>query len=382
MSGAIAQLLRVRLWVLIGLTVISAVLDGLESLQPVDLGTLGEAADRLFSSRWADTFSEPRVQVGPIYLAFIGLVQAGARAFEIMDRLLLSIIAQVAVVVLVSVCVRAAVRRRGTMGALIEFGAGVSALAAGLAWTAYISGHAEEAVMAALWMGCAYAAYRGRHGFAGLALAAATGLKLWGLLGIPLLLLLDSTRARLKALGIALGLTVALYGPFFLWGEVATFEYRWPIKSPLLLSLLGSDQSFDWALRVAQGALTVIAGGGLALWLRGTVASAWAVPLGTIAVRIAVDPLPHYYFWMPFEFLTIVGAAWAVANLTVWKRVAAATGTYVVLLGRYLPMAAGYVARFSMGVFLIALVRSGAEDESSSKDLRSSTNRSHASASE
>ncbi len=374
MSGLIANLLRFRLWLLIGITAVLAVLDGLETIHPVDVVTFGDAAERLLSNRWADAFSEERVQVGPLYLLLIGLIRASAGVLDVGAKLLLSIVAQVTVVVLVCICVRVAVRRRDELGALIEFGAGASALAAGLAWTAYISGHLEEAVIGALWMGSAYAARRGRPGVAGIALAAATGLKLWGLLGIPVLLLLDSNKARLRALGIALGLTVALYGPFFIWGEVSTFEYSWPIASPLLVALLGSDRVFDWPLRVAQGALTIAAGSGLALWLRRAHASVWAVPLGMIAVRIAFDPLPHYYFWMPFELLTIVGAGWVIATGKMWQRVAAAAGAYVVLLGRYLPMMLGYVIRLSTAVLLIALVWSQAEDDLQTQaGFRSST---------
>jgi hypothetical protein len=382
MTGAVARLLRVRLWVLIGITVLLAALDGLETLQPVDLGTLGRAGERLLSSRWADAFAEPRVQVGPLYLLVIGFIEATARAVDISTRLLLSIVAQVTVIALVVACVRVATSRRDELGALVELGAGATALAAGLTWTAYISGHMEEAVMGAVWMACAYAAKTDRPGHAGLALALAAGLKLWGLLGVPLLLLLDSSKDRMRALAIALGLSLAIYGPFFIWGEVATFEYRWPIKSPLLTTLLGRDDFAGWGLRAVQGALTLAAGTGLALWLRRFVGSVWAVPLGAIAVRIMLDPLPHYYFWMPFELLTIAGAGWVIANLRIWQAVVATAGTYVILLGRYLPMVIGYVARLSMATFLIGLVVARDEDRRrESRDIKSSTSRSDESSS-
>ena len=332
--------------------------DALARLTPVDHVLFSDAAGRLLSDRWASAFVDKRVQVGPLYLAVLGAVRNLVQALGITPRDVLCIAIEVAVTVGVMLTVRAVVRGHAWSPAL-ELAAGVVTLAGGLAWTGWASGHPEEVAIGLIWIYSARLARDERTLGAGLLLALAAGLKLWGALGIPILLLATDPRRRVLAALSFTVLVAATYAPFLLFGEVNTFDFRWPVDSPLLRPFVGDDRLFPWPLRILQGAVTVGLGGMVAVRMRSKEHVEWVLPLAIVLIRIVLDPLPHYYFWLPIEAIGIVGAAALATTRSLTVAVAAGIGVYVMLAWRFMPLQFGFFYRVALSVGLLAVAMQG-----------------------
>ena len=210
-----------------------------------------------------------------------------------------------------------------------------------------------------MWIWSARLARARKAAGAGSLLALAAGLKLWGVLGVPVLLLCSEPRRRMLAAGLFAALVAIAYAPFLLLGEVNTFEFRWPVDSPLLHPFADADGLFPWPLRILQGLAAVALGAAVAVRMRNRVHVEWALPLAIVIVRIVLDPLPHYYFWLPIEAIGLVGAA-ALAT-TQPRAVAAAAGTavYVMLAWRYMPDQSGFFYRVAISGVLLFLAARG-----------------------
>jgi hypothetical protein len=327
--------------------------DASSQLFPVDFSIFGRAADTLLSADWADAFISEDVQVGPLHLLLMGAMRGIARSADLQYRLVFAVVTQAVVAAGVMGTVRVVLGRREIW---VEGLTGLATVVGGLGWVAYISGHPEELLVGLLWTWAAVRARRGHAVEAGVAVGIAALLKLAGVLGLPVLFLLAARRDRFKAILVSAGMVVLGYAPFFVFGHVETFSYEWGVRSALLDALLPAGATFPWELRVLQAAVAVALGGLIVQRLGTRAGIVWLVPMSIVVGRTVLDPLPHYYLWMPFDALGLVAAA-ALTSSGSFRRQAVAFGAaYTLLLVRYLPTGAGVAIRVAALVLLVVLV--------------------------
>jgi hypothetical protein len=281
---------------------------------PADLPYFAHAARTLFSSRWADTFADPSLQVGPLQLVIVGLGdRIGGLGF-------LAYALEIALVALLVFVVGRLLRGRPHRAAFQAL-AGLAAVALGVTAEAYSYGHPAQVAVPLLWVLAALDAREGRTLRGGALVGLSAGLELWGVLGAPVLLLAPVFRRALGGFAAQVAVTGALYLPFVLGGDFRMFDYRWRVEGWTLVRFLvpaGSD--FPWGLRLLQGAVALIVGGALALALRRTDRAIWVVPLGIVAVRVLLDPTLYSWYWLGLTTLAIVGAAELVTSFrTRWS---------------------------------------------------------------
>jgi hypothetical protein len=287
----------------------SALVAAFGTRDPADLPYFAHAARTLFSSRWADTFADPSLQVGPLQLLVVGLGdRIGGLGF-------LAYALEIALAALVVFVVGRLLRGRPHRAAFQGL-AGLAAVALGVTAEAYSYGHPAQVAVPLLWVLAALDAREGRTFRGGALLGLSAGLELWGVLGAPVLLLAPVFRRALGGFAAQVAVTGALYLPFVLGGDFRMFDYRWKVEGWTLVHFLvpaGSD--FPWGLRLLQGAVALIVGGALALALRRTERAIWAVPLGIVAVRVLLDPTLYSWYWLGLETLALVGAVELVTSV-------------------------------------------------------------------
>jgi hypothetical protein len=287
----------------------SALVAAFGTRDPADLPYFAHAARTLFSSRWADTFADPSLQVGPLQLLVVGVGdRIGGLGF-------LAYALEIALAALVVFVVGRLLRGRPHRAAFQAL-AGLAAVALGVTAEAYSYGHPAQVAVPLLWVLAALDAREGRTFRGGALLGLSAGLELWGVLGAPVLLLAPVFRRALGGFAAQVAVTGALYLPFVLGGDFRMFDYRWKVEGWTLVHFLvpaGSD--FPWGLRLLQGAVALIVGGALALALRRTDRAIWAVPLGIVAVRVLLDPTLYSWYWLGLETLALVGAVELVTSV-------------------------------------------------------------------
>ncbi|HYY32471.1 MAG TPA: hypothetical protein VE693_02660 [Gaiellaceae bacterium] len=281
----------------------AAVVAAFGTRDPADLPYFVDASRTLVSARWADTFADPSLQVGPLQLvllrigAWIGGLSFLAFAIELgLAALLVFVLGRL-------------VEGRAHRAA-VQTVVGLGAVVLGVTADAYGYGHPAQVAVPLLWVLAGLEARRGRTGRAGVLVGLSAGLEIWGVLGAPVLLLAPSVRKTLRGLAAQALVTGAVYLPFVLGGEFRMFEHRWKVEgwAPIRIVLApGSD--FPWTLRLAQGAAALAVGIGLALVLRRTIRGVWAVPLAVVAVRLLFDPTLYSWYWLGMETLTLLAGA-------------------------------------------------------------------------
>ena len=193
---------------------------------------------------------------------------------------------------------------------------GLLAVGAGLTHIAFVDGHPAEAIVPLLWVLAAIWAREDRVVLAGAVLGLSAGLELWGVLGVPVLLLAPRRRRALAGGLVEAAVVVGMIAPFALAGSVHMFQYDWRVSSGTLLSLfVAPGAHFGWPLRLLQSALAVTAGGSVALALRRSVHAAWLTPLAVALVRLLLDPLSFGWYWLEVEALVLIGAALLLTEL-------------------------------------------------------------------
>src|SRR5207247_4610502 len=121
-----------------------------------------------------------------------------------------------------------------------------------------VGGHPAEAIVPLLWVLAAIWVREGRVGLAGALLGLSAGLELWGVLGVPVLLLAPRRRRALVGALVEAAVVLGMLAPFALAGSVRMFQYDWRVASGTLLSLFvapGAD--FGWPLRLLPSALAL-----------------------------------------------------------------------------------------------------------------------------
>ena len=285
--------------------------------QPLDFTFFGKPGAELLLGNWTTAYQDPLIQAGPFELAFWGIpslldvaTTAAWSTFGIVAGILLS-------VELFAVC--RWLLRSVTASWRTPLAAGVTAFAAlGLVTTRSISsGHPAEFAIPLMWVVAAQLARRDRPLAAAAVLAATAGWEVWGVLGVPLLLLAPRIDARTiwrSALGGVAVLTV-LYLPFFVLGPMRMFTFAWPIYPGTLAHLLFPGiPTFSWSMRLAQGVLAVGAGAAMAVLLRRRADAVWLSLLAVCVIRLFLDPVLAGYYVIPPELLALLGAAFAIAQ--------------------------------------------------------------------
>ena len=294
----------------------AAVVAALTTRDPADLPFFTDAARTLFSADWADTYYDPVLQAGPIFLVLVGLA----------DRLggdaLLDYAIQVGVTALVVFTVGRLLNGR-PYRALAQGVAGLGAVALGVSFDAYSYGHPAQVIVPLLWILAGLDAREGRSVRAGALVGLSAGFEAWGVLGAPIMLLAPATRGVVRGLAVQTLVTIGLYLPFVLAGDFRMFELRWKVEGwTLVRFLIAEGSEFPWTLRLLQGAAALAIGVALALVLRRSPRALWVVPLGIVAVRILLDPALYSWYWLGLETVAIVAAAELATSLRV--RVASA----------------------------------------------------------
>ncbi|MBX9245868.1 DUF2029 domain-containing protein [Actinotalea ferrariae] len=263
-------------------------------------------------------FVEPGLQVGPLYLLFLGCLTwvVGALGLPVLFT-----VAAVQCGLLTWLAVGTARRAAraagvaGRRGAAVPWAVGLPVVLGGPLAEAVGNGHPEEILVGLVLVEAALLAAAGRRVLPGVLVGVAAGVKLWGVLGAPLLLLgrrLPDVVARCAAAALVV---LACYVPFFLLGEVNTFEFRWGVSAGSTLALLGSwVPASGWVARVVQGLAAGLAGSAVALHRRSTPLAAVVV---VVSVRLLLDPLRLTYYSGP---LIVVVLLWLWTSAPVSSR--------------------------------------------------------------
>jgi hypothetical protein len=277
---------------------------------PADLSYFAHAARTLLSANWANAFSDPSLQVGPVQLLVVGVGdRLGGMVF--LDYLL-----GLGLTALAVFTVGRLLRGRSHR-VLFQGAAGLALVALGITAEAYSYGHPAQVAIPLLWILAAIDARDAKTVRAGALLGLAAGFEVWGVLGAPVLLLAGSSRRVVHSFAAQLALTALLFGPFIAFGDFRMFEYTWRVEGwTLVRFVVPAGSEFPWSLRLLQGACALGVGVALALTLRRTERALWAVPLGIVAVRVLLDPTLYSWYWLGVETLALVGAAELATGLT------------------------------------------------------------------
>ena len=298
--------LAIAAWVL-PLSVASFV-AALGTRDPADLPYFAHAARTLLSSRWANTFADPSLQVGPLQLLLVALGErlGGMSALDYVIGLGLTAL---------TVLTAGRLLRGHSHRAAWQLFAGLAVVVLGLTAEAYSYGHPAQVAIPLLWVLAAIDARDGRTIRAGLLLGLGAGFEVWGVLGAPVLLLAPAARFALRGFAVQVAVTVALFAPFVLAGDFRMLDYSWRVEGwTLVRFLVPAGSEFPWGLRLLQGACALGVGTGLAFALRRTERVFWAVPLGIVAVRILLDPTLYSWYWLGLETLALLAAVDLFAN--------------------------------------------------------------------
>jgi hypothetical protein len=290
-----------RVWVpVLAAAAVAAYLD--RRTDPGDLVYFVHRGEHLLSGGWASTFADPMLQSGPLQLVVFG----GVRNLTALAFLIELGVA--GLLVYVAGRVGAADRLRLVVGLL--------AVGAGLTHIAFVDGHPAEAIVPLLWVLAGVWAREDRTLRAGALIGLSAGFELWGLLGLPVLLLAPRRRRALSGALVAGAVVIGLLAPFVLAGSFRMFDYDWRVASGTMVSVfIASGAHFGWPLRVLQSALALSAGTSVALALRRNLHTCWLAPLAVALVRLVLDPLAYGWYWLEVEALVLVGASMLLTRL-------------------------------------------------------------------
>ncbi|HEY1530050.1 MAG TPA: hypothetical protein VGF80_04490 [Galbitalea sp.] len=297
---------------------------------PGEYGMFGPAGAAILHGQLASVYADPANQAGPLELLPYGVAHvlgvggtAGWTVFYV-------VVCFLACLALTSVILLPVASPRGRWVLYPALGVTLLAVLGSFLPRAVFLGHPADFVIPLLWIAAALFALDRRFVSCAVLIALATGFEVWGILGVPVVLLAPSP--RLVRAGLA-GLVVlaALYLPFVLTGSFRMFGFHWTVDPATLYGLFWPGLSaFPWSLRVAQSVFALAAGVAAALLLRRNRFGPWAVPFSIVAARLIVDPLLLWYYW--FAPASIALAALAVAiHWRAWTIAIGALGVIILL---------------------------------------------------
>lgn len=291
----------------VALVLCRAILDGFGYQHPDDPTLLSTAGLSLLKGDLSAVYFDARVQVGPLGLVIYGLAglfhEAGV-GLIMASTLVTGVTFALALWVCVGILAPGPSERWRA-----HLAVGVAVIA-GLSWTAATSGHPTEGLVALLWILCAHSAQNDRPVRAGVALGVAVSIKLYAVLGLPLLLLAPALRRSFAGSAIAALIAILLWGPFVLLGSFNMLDFTWEIRPQSPLALIFQEGSeFTWQLRMFQAGAVCVVGSLAALSLRRHSLAFLALPLVLMGLRFATDPLDYHYYLLGPGTVGLV--AWA-----------------------------------------------------------------------
>jgi hypothetical protein len=226
----------------------AALVAAFATSDPADLPYFAHAARTLFSAHWADTFADPSLQVGPLQLFVVGVA----------DRLgglgLLAFLLELGLVALTVFTVGRLLQGRPHRAA-VQTVAGLAVVVLGITDAAYTYGHPAQVAIPLLWVLAAVDAREGKTIRAGALLGLSAGFEVWGVLGLPVLLLAPGLRTALRGLAAQAAVTGALFLPFALFGEFRMFEHAWRVEGwTLVRFVVPAGSEFPWGRGGARAA--------------------------------------------------------------------------------------------------------------------------------
>jgi hypothetical protein len=306
-----------------------------------------EAGSAMWGPGIWDTFAAPGLQIGPVYLLALGAVDRLASAVGLSGLWTITLLQAGGITWFALWTARRLARRIGVPELPVQWALGAVLVPSGYLAESVGAGHAEEVLLGLLLVNVAIDVGRGRWRVAGVLLGAAVGVKQWAVLGAGVLVHGRDLRGVVKAALVAAAVIALTYGPFFVWGDVRTFEFDWStlvVVSPLA-GLSG------WTLRLVQGGLAGLAGVVVAWRGRSSVLVPVAV---AIAVRLLVDPLRLPYYNAPLVLLALLWL-WTSAAPALRRR--AALLSVLAPLGVLVPhMVAGVLAWYLGTAVLLVLI--------------------------
>src|SRR5438128_10984222 len=168
-----------RVWVpVLAAAALVASLD--RGTDPGDLVYFVHRGEQLLSGGWASTFADPMLQSGPLQLVAFGAVRNLTALAFLIELSVAALLLYVA----------------GRIGAgdRVRLVVGLLAVGAGLTHLAFVDGHPAEAIVPLLWVLAGIRAREDRVLWAGALIGLSAGLELWGVLGLPVLLLAPRRR--------------------------------------------------------------------------------------------------------------------------------------------------------------------------------------------
>jgi hypothetical protein len=319
-----------------------------------DAGWFREAGRGMLGANFWDVFVQPGLQIGPLYLLALGSAAAAVDAVGLPVLFTLAGLQAALVTWLGLVTARRIARHTGARELPAQWAVGLALVLGGLLAESIGNGHPEEIALGLILANAALDAGRRRRVSVGLLVGLAGGIKLWGVLGIPVVLI--GRRPRdVWFRGLLAGAIVLLcYGPFFEWGEVNSFTFTWGMSNAgSTLAQLGSWLgASDWTLRVIQGAVAILVGCAVALRRAG---SPLTVVICVVSTRLLLDPLLMSYYPGPLVVLVLLWV-WTdrAMRTSRWRFAASAAVPLLVLVPYFIPLQA-LKAIWMVGMIVVPL---------------------------
>ena len=266
-----------------------------------------------------EVFSASGLQIGPLYLLLVGLLAAAA---DLVGLPVLFTVAAVQSAGLAAYALHLSARWARELGAdplRARWGVVAPLVLLGPLAESIGNGHPEELLLGLMLAHLVLLVRRGRATPAGVVLGLMVGLKLWGVLAAPLVLLARRRRVLVVVAAWPVVLGAGAYLPFALAGELNTFEFSWGARvAPFGVELQGAFLE-GWGFRVVQAAVVASLVALVAWRWPGTGLGA---ALTLVAVRVVLDPLLQMYYTIPFVALALVwvwtapsaGGRWTLAS--------------------------------------------------------------------
>lgn len=266
------------------------------------------AGDHMLGRGFLNTFSDSWLQIGPLYLIFLGLLGrlvgpwAGAEGTAV----LLSALMGALLVWLATGTTGRLARHWGRPTLLARWAVGWALALGGTVPLALEWGHPEEPLLGLLLVEVGLLAARRRHAWAGALLGIATGVKLWAATGLGALLVPRRFADVVRAGAAAAAVTAATYLPFVLFGDFRTTQHVWDFGTSSLFGWLAARTgASEWAVRALEG---LVVGAGGALVARRRWSSPAVLALFVVTLRLLLDPEPRPYYVCPAVAVALVWA--------------------------------------------------------------------------
>lgn len=317
---------------------------------PVDYAFFGPSGADILTGQWSRVYENGVVQAGPLELLVFGVAYAiGLQGFVgwLVYYTVFMALLTFGVVFAFLLAIGDGGRTR-----LFYAGLGIGA-AACLGWfipLSLLAGHPSQIVIPVSWVVAGFLAKRAQFVAVGVVIGLAVGWELWGILGIPVVLLAAKPNLVKAATGGLVTLLV-LFLPFVLTGVFNMFEFSWPIGKNTLVHLLWpSLTEFPWVLRLAQSVLVLAIGSATAILSRRSMHGLWLVPLTIVAARLVTDPTLYGYYWIA-ALILMIGFTAALIVRSQWVMAGAAL---IVTVGLWAYTTKGLVAAAVLLLVLLA----------------------------